>query len=79
MVKLTQTASWNPRLTNPYRTRYATAGGRYFKVWAETLASLYLVEEITADGEFIDYVGEGGNCVVFRLSDARKLIEEATA
>lgn len=50
MIKLSQTATWNSSLTNPYRTRYATAGGRYFKVSAQHLNDMWAVEEINEDG-----------------------------
>lgn len=52
-VKLSKTAPWNPRLTNSYRDRYAQVGDRYFKVSADTLESLWTIEEIDADGEVI--------------------------
>ena len=74
-IVLTQTASWNPSLTNPYRVRYATAEGRYFMVRSDNLHAPWLVDEITEAGEYIKPVGDVG--VAFRLSDARKMIEEA--
>ncbi|WNN96008.1 hypothetical protein SEA_HIRKO_58 [Arthrobacter phage Hirko] len=79
MVKLTQVASWNPSLTNPYRTRYATAGGRYFEIRADGLYTPWFVDEITADGEYIGPADPAGSSIVFRLSDARALIEALTS
>lgn len=75
-ITLTQTAKWNSRLTNPYRTRYAEAGGRYFRVSAQTLNSLWDIEEINADGTdqldgYFDYA--------FTLAEARNRIAEAVA
>lgn len=45
-ITLHQTAPWNHRLTNPYRTRYARVGNRYFKVEADLLNAPWFVYEI---------------------------------
>jgi len=79
-IKLTQVASWNAKLTNPYRTRYATAAGRFFMVRADGLDTPWFVDEITADGTYIGPCDpdDNGGSIVFRLADARTLIEKAT-
>lgn len=74
-VRLSQTAPWNPALTNPYRTRYAEAGGRYFKVHSDRLDGVWIVDEITAAGDFVDAAGFPG--IAFRLSEAREIIAAA--
>ena len=76
MVKLSQTASWNRSLTNPYRTRYATAAGRYFKIHSDRLDGVWIVDEINKDGEYIAHAENPG--IAFRLSEARAMIERAT-
>lgn len=73
-IVFSQTAPWNPRLTNPYRTRYATAAGRYFKVEADGLYTPWFISEITADGEWIV---TGASGLAFNLNEARKAIENA--
>lgn len=73
-ITLSQTASWNSTLTNPYRTRWATAAGRYFEVRADSLDGLWFVNEVTADGEWIP---EGFGAVAFTLAEARSLIAAA--
>lgn len=91
-IRLSQTASWNPELRNPYRTRYAEVAGRYFRIEATSLDAMWWVEEIDADGETltIEVEGEplfGGRLPsrreqivwgkwAFRLSDARQAIAE---
>jgi hypothetical protein len=75
-VVLSQTASWNPALTNGYRDRYATVGGRYFKVSAEFLYTPWFISEITADGEWIP---DGFSGIAFTLAEARTQISDATA
>lgn len=51
MIRLSQTAPWNPELTNPYRTRYAEHGGRYFRAESHYLGGHWFVWEIDRDGE----------------------------
>jgi hypothetical protein len=88
-IRLSQTAPWNPRLRNSYRDRYTEVGGRYFKVSADSLESLWTVEEVDFDGETLwdtpdgayDYRRDGDADLkflkhAFRLSDARELIEQ---
>lgn len=75
-IVLSQTASWNPKLMNPYRTRWATAAGRYFEVRAEYLGGVWFINEVTADGEWIP---EGFGAVAFTLAEAREKIAAATA
>lgn len=74
MITLSQTAPWNPELTNPYRTRWAAAGGRYFKVSAETMTGTWDVDEVSAAGEWLDYWG----CAL-TLAEAREAIERAVS
>lgn len=91
-IRLHKTAPWNSRLINSYRDRYTQVDGRYFKVSADSLDSMWGVEEISADGETLwdtldgkyDYRRHGEIDLkffrwAFRLSDARKLIEEETS
>lgn len=73
-VVLSQTASWNPQLTNPYRTRWATYCGRYFQVESKRMRDLWFVSEVTAEGEWIP---NGFGAVAFTLAQARDLIAEA--
>jgi hypothetical protein len=75
-VVLSQTASWNPALTNPYRTRWATVGKRYFKIESHRMRDLWLVNEVTADGE---WVPGGFGAVAFTLTQAREQITKETA
>jgi hypothetical protein len=74
-IVLSQIASWNPKLTNPYRTRWATAGGRYFEVRADFLYTPWFVSEVTAEGEWMP---EGFSSIAFTLAEARAQIAEAT-
>jgi len=53
---LHQVAPWNTALRNPYRTRYAVVGDRYFRMCAEDLAPSWEVDEIDADGNWLDLV-----------------------
>lgn len=75
-VTLHKTAPWNPRLRNGYRERYATAHGRFYKVYAEWLNAPWWVEQIDADGETIS--GEDHYPVFMTgaqtLADARAVI-----
>lgn len=74
-VTLHQTAPWNRRLTNPYRTRYAQAGGRYFMAEADSLNSPWTVWEIEADGGPLN--GDPGAGIVhiaFNLGEVRAAI-----
>lgn len=73
-VVLSQTASWNPRLTNPYRTRWATCGGRFFEVKADRMDGIWCINEVTSEGEWIP---EGFGAIAFTLAEARNLITEA--
>ena len=90
-IRLSKTAPWNPNLWNSYRDRYAEVDGRYFKVSADSLDSLWAVEEIDADGETLwdtpdgkyDHRRHGEIDLKFfrwaiRLSEARELIERET-
>ena len=52
-VRLSQTAPWNPRLGNPYRTRWAQVGDRYFKVSADGLNTVWDIEEVDAEGKLL--------------------------
>ena len=91
-IRLHKTAPWNSNLINSYRDRYTEVDGRYFKVSADSLDSLWTVEEIDADGETLwdtidgkyNFRRDGDPSLkflshVFRLSDARKLIQEETS
>ncbi|UVF61152.1 hypothetical protein SEA_AOKA_28 [Arthrobacter phage Aoka] len=75
-VRLSMRAPWDQSLGNPYRTRWAEVNGRYFRVAAETLDTPWLVDEVTAAGEWLDMVPDG---VTFRLSDARMAIAREAA
>lgn len=55
-VVLSQTAPWNKRLGNPYRTRWAQVGDRMFKVDARTLNDLWTVTEVDHDGNDLGVV-----------------------
>lgn len=74
-IVLTQTASWNPKLTNPYRTRYTTAGGRYFEAVADGLYTPWFIHEILEDGTWAG--ADAFNGVAFRLADVRTMIAAA--
>jgi hypothetical protein len=74
-LPLSQTASWNPRLTNPYRTRWATRGGRFFQIESKRMRDLWMVSEVTVDGEWIP---NGFGAVAFTLAEARQQILDAT-
>ena len=91
-VTLTQVASRNTSPTNPYRTRYATSGGRFFKVSASSLDSAWYVEELNEDGTTVarplidnpDYRNVddwdfGFSSWVFTLAEARTEIAAAIA
>lgn len=69
-IRLSQTAPWNPALKNPYRTRYAEYGGRYFRVAAEDLRAPWFVEEINQDGRVLRYL----DGVAMNLAQARSII-----
>ena len=75
-ITLHQTAPWNDRLTNPYRTRYATVDGRYFKVEADSLDAPWFVWEIDADD-----TAQAAQCVgiAFSLAQARAAIQARAA
>lgn len=76
MVKLSQIASWNPALTNPYRTRWATAGGRYFEVEAKELRGVWYIHEVDTDGQWLGPDAFGA--IAFTLAEARTLIDNET-
>ena len=92
-VTLTQVASWNTSLTNPYRTLYAASGGRFFKVSAGSpLPPVWYVEELNEDGTTVarplienpDYRNVddwdfGFSSWVFTLVEARTEIAAAIA
>lgn len=69
-IRLSQTAPWNTALKNPYRTRYAEAGGRYFRVAAEDLKAPWFVDEIRHDGTTI----RGLDGIAMNLDQARSMI-----
>jgi hypothetical protein len=75
MIRLSQTAPWNSKLRNTYRTRYAQHAGRYFRIYAEYLNSGWYVEEIDTDGERIDLI----SVYERNLVAARTAIENHTA
>ena len=82
-IVLSQVAPWNPALRNPYRTRWTTAGGRFFKVEADGLYTLWSVSEVDEAGELIP-VRDGFRVVAvaglhtyaLNLADARAKIAE---
>lgn len=69
-IRLSQVAPWNDRLTNPYRTRYAQHGGRYFRIEANNLRDLWSVYEISEKGEELALVD-----FVWNLAQARLIID----
>lgn len=75
-VTLHKTAPWNPRLRNGYRDRYATANGRFYKVYAEWLNAPWWVTQIDADG--VEIVSDTYEVVFLlqasTLADARAII-----
>lgn len=75
-IVLRKTARWNPALRNRYRERYAEHGGRYWKVSADSLDSMWWVEEVGYDGEafFNGYEHVSPCGWAFNLSAARHLI-----
>jgi hypothetical protein len=87
-VVLSQIAPWNPRLGNPYRTRWAQVGDRRFKVSSDSLDGLWMVDEVDEDGEPLGYLDRTGSdwkwvsgglsTFAFTLREARSKIEEAT-
>lgn len=52
-MRLSKIAPWNSDLRNPYRTRYAEHGGRYFRVQADHLRATWDLEEIDRAGNAI--------------------------
>lgn len=79
MVTLHQTAPWNDRLTNPYRTRYAQVDGRYFKVEADRLDAPWFVFEIDPADDIVVQMADQDRyvivAIVFRLDHARLAIQ----
>jgi len=77
-ITLCRTAPWNPALRNSYRDRFAEHAGRFWKVSADSLDSMWWVEEIDRDGQpFMagsEYVSPCGWAL--RLSEARDLIAD---
>ncbi len=73
-IRLSQVAPWNRSLTNPYRTRYAEHGGRYFRIEADRLDGFWFVEEITADG--VDLPSDMHIAMCRNLSAARQAIAD---
>lgn len=69
-IHLHQVAPWNSRLRNPYRTRYAQHGGRYFRVEANNLRDLWSVYEINDQGEELNLVD-----FTWNLAQARLIID----
>lgn len=92
-VVLSQTAPWNSRLGNPYRTRWALVEGRRFKVSADHLNDMWTVEEVDEAGKGLTLRsparGEdaadpanwefGFRALAFTLAEARRLIVEEVA
>jgi hypothetical protein len=76
-IRLSQTAPWNPRLTNPYRTRYAELAGRYFRVEADNLAAPWFVWETTVDDRIED-PNQALVAMVWNLRAARLAIQLRT-
>ncbi len=75
-VRLHQVAPWNKRLTNPYRTRYAQHGGRYFKVSADSLNDVWMVYEIDHDDDILKQdIDTSFVALAFTLAQARLAIE----
>lgn len=89
-VTLSQTAPWDSRLGNPYRTRWALVDGRRFKVSADHLNDMWAVEEVDEEGVALilrrPARGEdltdpanyefGFSALAFTLAEARRLILE---
>jgi len=73
-VRLSQTAPWNARLRNPYRTRYAQHGGRYFEVRADSLNDVWSVWEIDHDGVILNRDPASFVALTFTLAQARQAI-----
>lgn len=71
-IRFSQTAPWNSRLTNPYRTRYTEVGGRYFRVEADRLEAPWFVWEIDADGDLVE--GRPSVALCWNLTIARQAI-----
>ena len=69
-ITLHQVAPWNRALRNTYRDRFAEVEGRYFKVSADGLQASWDVDEIDAEGNWIDLVATS-----LRLAAAPAAIE----
>lgn len=78
-ITLHQTAPWNRRLRNPYRTRYAQVGDRYFKVEADRLNTPWFVHEIDSADDIQVQVADDARyplvAIVFSLDHARLAIQ----
>lgn len=77
-IVLSQTAPWNKRLGNPYRTRWAQVGDRRYKVSAQFLYGMWSVDEVDEHGEWL---GTKAAVVAqcFNLDEARAAIEAHAA
>lgn len=75
MIRLSQTAPWNRRLTNPYRTRYAEYSGRYFQIEADRLDAPWFVWEIDRDGNLLGGPDAAFVVIAMNLPQARRAIE----
>lgn len=77
-VTLHQVAPWNDRLRNPYRTRFAEAGGRYFRVEADLLNAPWFVYEIDQSNDLHLQISDEARyplvAMVFTLAAARLAI-----
>jgi hypothetical protein len=84
-IVLRKVAPWNSALRNTYRERYTEVGGRYFKVSADGLDTLWDVTEIDADGgllfhkEGTDLVLDSWSDFAFTLAEAREKIAAEVA
>lgn len=85
-IRLSQRAPWNSALGNPYRTRWAQVGDRKYKVYADSLNGVWMIEEVDHDGEQLHH-GRGlepedwyGHVAfAFNLTEARAAIAEHAA
>lgn len=86
-IRLSQVAPWNPRLGNPYRTRWCEVDGRKFKIYAASLDALWEIDEVDADGDVIGdvvvvdgtpkLVNHGLITIALTLAEAKVKIGEA--
>lgn len=79
MIRLSQAAPWNKALTNPYRTRYAEHGGRYFRIEADRLDAPWFVWEIDREGNLLDGPDAAFVAIAMNLPQVRRAIEMRAA